>query len=180
MQEDDQVISSTSTEETAKSGEAAAPEDASSALAALASERDKLVAENSELQDRVLRRQAEFEHCRKRARRERAQYLAVAGAEVMLALLPVVDDFERALRAECSDGEYARGVRLIYQRLMEAVKKLGLEPIEAVGAKFDPNLHHAVDRIQTAEAEEDTVVEELQRGYNYRGRLLRPAMVRVA
>jgi len=180
MQEDDQVISSTSTEETTKAGEAAAPADPSSALAALASERDKLVAENSELQDRLLRRQAEFENFRKRAQREREQYLEFAGAEVMLALLPVLDDFERALKTECGDAEYARGIGLIYQRLMEAVKKLGLEPLEAVGAKFDPNLHHAVDRIQSVEAEEDTIVEELQRGYNYRGRLLRPAMVRVA
>jgi molecular chaperone GrpE len=69
---------------------------------------------------------------------------------------------------------------LIYKRLVEGVRKLGLEPLEAVGKQFDPNLHHAVDRVASDEAEEGTVLEELQRGYNYKGKLLRPAMVRVA
>ncbi len=159
---------------------APAQEDLSAALAALATERDKLAAEKAELHERLLRRQAEFENFRRRAQREREEYLEFAGADTMSALLPILDDFERALKVECSDAEYARGIELIYQRWMDAAKKLGLEPIESAGAKFDPNLHHAVDRVQREDVEEDTVLDELQRGYNYKGRLLRPAMVRVA
>jgi len=159
---------------------APAQEDLSAALAALATERDKLAAEKAELHERLLRRQAEFENFRRRAQREREEYLEFAGADTMSALLPILDDFERALKVECADAEYARGIELIYQRWMDAAKKLGLEPIEAAGAKFDPNLHHAVDRVQREDVEEDTVLDELQRGYNYKGRLLRPAMVRVA
>jgi molecular chaperone GrpE len=155
-------------------------EDLSAACAALAAERDQLAAEKSELQERLLRRQAEFENFRKRAQREREEYLEFAGAGTMEALLPILDDFERALKAECADKEYARGMELIYQRLLDAAKKLGLEPLQVVGEKFDPNLHHAVDRVRSAEAEDGAVLNELQRGYHYRGRLLRPAMVRVA
>ncbi len=155
-------------------------EDFSAVLAVLVAERDKLAAEKSELQERLLRRQAEFENFRKRAQREREEYLEFAGAGTMEALLPILDDFERALKAECVDKEYARGTELIYQRLLDTAKKLGLEPLQVVGEKFDPNRHHAVDRVQSAEAEDDRVLDELQRGYNYRGRLLRPAMVRVA
>jgi molecular chaperone GrpE len=155
-------------------------EDLSTVLAVLVAERDKLAAEKSELQERLLRRQAEFENFRKRAQREREEYLEFAGAGTMEALLPILDDFERALKTECADKEYARGTELIFQRLLDTAKKLGLEPLQVVGEKFDPNLHHAVDRVQSAEAEDDTVLDELQRGYNYRGRLLRPAMVRVA
>ena len=100
--------------------------------------------------------------------------------ESVRALLPVVDDFERALKIECADKEYARGMDLIYQRLFEALGKLGLEPLAAVGQPFDPNLHHAVEMAQTEDAEDHTVLEEFQRGYNFRGRLLRPSMVKVA
>jgi len=157
-----------------------AAEDLSAALAGLAAERDKLESEKSELQERLLRRQAEFENFRKRAQREREEYLEFAGAGTMEALLPVLDDFERALKVECADKDYARGMELIYQRLVDAAKKLGLEPLPVVGEKFDPNLHHAVDRAPSEEAEDGTVLDELQRGYNYKGRLLRPAMVRVA
>jgi molecular chaperone GrpE len=184
MQEADQII--TSFDAAPQAPEPGGPdttpvaEDLSAVLAALAAERDKLAAEKSELQERFLRRQAEFENFRKRAQREREEYLEFAVAGTMEALLPILDDFERALKTECADKEYARGTELIYQRLLDAAKKLGLEPLQVVGEKFDPNLHHAVDRVQGAEAEDGTVLDELRRGYNYRGRLLRPAMVRVA
>lgn len=184
MQEGDQII--TSSNEAPGATEAgpqdAAPvqEDLAAVVAGLASEKDKLAAEKGELQELLLRRQAEFENFRKRAQREREQYLEFAGAETMTALLPILDDFERALKVACADAEYVRGIELIYQRLLDVLKKLGLEPLQAEGQKFDPNLHHAVDRVQSEEAEEDTVLDQLQRGYNYRGRLLRPSMVRVA
>src|SRR5262245_13695487 len=95
-------------------------------------------------------------------------------------ILPVLDDFERALKTETADKEYERGIQLIYQRLYDTLKKMGLEPIEAAGKRFDPNHHEAMQREHTDEVEDQTVLEELQRGYNLRGKLLRPAWVKVA
>ncbi len=100
--------------------------------------------------------------------------------DVIKELLPVVDDFERALKVETAGREYTKGVELIYQRLIETLKKIGLEPIDTTGQQFDPNLHQAVDRVQTEEAEDMAILSEYQRGYNFRGKLLRPAMVQVA
>jgi molecular chaperone GrpE len=154
--------------------------DLAAQLAAMTEERDRLVSEKAELHDRLLRRQAEFENFRKRTERSRSEFFQFAGMETVHELLPILDDFERALKIETADSDYVKGIELIYQRFLEALKKLGLEPLEAAGAKFDFNLHHAVDRVPTEGVEEETVLEELQRGYNYKGRLLRPAMVRVA
>jgi len=106
--------------------------------------------------------------------------LEFANTETVRSILPILDDFERALKVECSGKEYARGMELIYQRLSDALKKLGLEPISAKGLKFDPNLHHAVDMLETDDVEDHTILDEYQPGYNFRGRLLRPAMVKVA
>jgi molecular chaperone GrpE len=92
----------------------------------------------------------------------------------------VIDDFERALKVESSDKVYADGIELIYQRLYEALKKLGLEPIISQGKPFDPQIHHAIEMVETNEAPDHTVLDEFQRGYNFKGRLLRPAMVKVA
>jgi len=149
-------------------------------LAAARAERDRLIEEKNDLLDRLLRRQAEFDNFRRRADRERADVLEYAHTESVRAILPILDDFERALKMESVDKEYARGMELIYQRLSDALKKLGLEPITSKGQKFDPNLHHAVDTVETREVEDHTILEEFQRGYNFRGRLLRPAMVKVA
>ncbi|MCS7026747.1 MAG: nucleotide exchange factor GrpE [Bryobacteraceae bacterium] len=149
-------------------------------LAAVTAERDQLLAEKAELQDRLLRWQAEFENYRRRSEREKAEMMDWGKIEAIRAVLPVVDDFERALKAETADKEYARGMMLIYQRLDEALKKLGLSPLETVGQKFDPNLHHAVEKFVTEEQEEDIVLEEYQKGYQFRDRLLRPAMVKVS
>ncbi|HLG98439.1 MAG TPA: nucleotide exchange factor GrpE [Bryobacteraceae bacterium] len=149
-------------------------------IASVMAERDRLIEEKNDLMDRLLRRQAEFDNFRRRAERERADVLEYAHTESVRAILPILDDFERALKTEAADKEYARGMELIYQRLSEALKKLGLEPINSKGEKFDPNLHHAVDMVETNEVEDHTILEEFQRGYNFRGRLLRPAMVKVA
>ena len=150
------------------------------ALDAVAAERDRLMEERNDLQDRLLRRQAEFDNFRRRAEREKADVLEYANADTVNAILPILDDFERALKVECSGKEYARGMEMIYQRLADALKKLGLEPIRAKGLKFDPHVHHAVEMAETDEVEDHTVLEEYQPGYNFRGRLLRPAMVKVA
>ena len=161
-------------------GDTASVSEPAAQLESVAAERDRLAGEKAELHDRLLRRQADFENFRRRVERERRELLEFAGMESVRALLPVVDDFERALKTECADKEYARGMDLIYQRLFEALGKLGLEPLAAVGQPFDPNLHHAVEMAQTEDAEDHTVLEEYQRGYNFRGRLLRPSMVKVA
>ncbi len=149
-------------------------------LAAVTSECDRLETEKAELQDRLLRTRAEYENARRRAEKERSDFLQFAGMELVHDLLPVLDDFERALKVEGATPDYARGVDLIYQRLYETLKKMGLEPVRTGGLKFDPNLHEAVQRVETAEAEDQTILSEFQRGYNFKGRLLRPAMVKVA
>jgi len=149
-------------------------------LAALKAERDRLLAEKEELQDRLLRTRAEFENARRRSERERSDYLQFAAIDLVRELLPVLDDFERALAVETADRDYAKGIELIYQRLYDILKKMGLEPIETAGRKFDPNVHQAVARVATEEAEDQAILGEFQKGYYFKGRLLRPAMVRVA
>ena len=143
-------------------------------------ERDRLLIERADLQDRLLRRQAEFDNFRRRAEREKMDILEYANTETVRSLLPVLDDFERALKIESADKEYTRGMELIYQRLSDSLKKLGLEPITSLGQRFDPNIHHAVEKAETEDAEDDTVLEEYQRGYNFRSKLLRPARVKGA
>jgi len=149
-------------------------------LANITAERDQAVRERSEYYDRLLRVSADFDNFRRRSQRERAEFAEFAGMEVVRELLPVLDDFERALKHETADKEYARGMELIYNRLLDSLKKTGLEPFSVEGQKFDPHLHHAVERVATDEAEEGTILGEHQRGYNFKGRLLRPAMVKVA
>jgi molecular chaperone GrpE len=143
-------------------------------------DRERLLAEKAELEDRLLRRQADFENFRRRVERDRSEFLQYAGMELVRELLPVLDDFARALKTPTTDTEYARGVELIYNRLYESLKKMGLEPIDTKGRTFDPNLHQAVDRVETDDVEDHQILEEYQRGYNFKGKLLRPSMVRVA
>ncbi len=149
-------------------------------LESVIAERDHLIEEKNDLLDRILRRQAEFDNFRRRAERERADIHEYANTETVRGILPILDDFERALKVECGDKEYVRGMELIHQRLSDALKKLGLEPIDAKGRKFDPHVHHAVEMVETDQVEDHTVLDEYQRGYNFRGRLLRPAMVKVS
>ena len=154
--------------------------DAAAALEALVAERDQLLVERSDLQDRLLRRQAEFDNFRRRAERERADVVEYAATETVRTLLPIADDFERALKVESADKEYVRGMELIYQRFVAALTKLGLEAVAAEGQPFDPNVHHAIEMVERDDVDDHTVIGEFQRGYNFRGRLLRPAMVKVA
>ena len=149
-------------------------------LAAVTAERDQLRAETGDLGDRLLRARAEFENARRRMERERLDFLQFAAMDVVGEVLPVLDDFERALKVETADREYAKGIELIYQRLYDTLKRLGLDPIVTQGGRFDPNQHQAVERVPTGEAEDQAILGEFQRGYNFKGKLLRPAMVRVA
>ena len=154
-------------------------------VAALTEERDKLLNEKQEIYDRLLRNKAEFENARRRAERERSEFIQYAGMEMVRDILPVVDDFERALQSSAglADGpakDYLKGIELIYQRLVDRLTKLGLEPMDTTGKTFDPNLHQAVERVETNDAPDQTILGEFQRGYMFKGRLLRPSMVRVA
>jgi molecular chaperone GrpE len=161
-------------------GEAARYADLDAQVASLTAERDQLAAEKAEFNDRLLRRQADFENFRRRAERDRSDFLQFAGMEFVREMLPILDDFERALSVESADANYVKGVELIYTRLYEALKKLGLEPMDSVGKTFDPNLHQAVERVETDRAEDQSILGEFQRGYKFKGKLLRPAMVKVA
>ena len=146
----------------------------------LKAERDGYKVERDELKELLLRRQAEFENFRKRTEKERFEYSQYAGMEMVRELLPVLDDFERALKTECKSADYAKGIEMIYGRMLESLKKAGLEPIDTAGSQFDPHLHQAIERVETEDAEDGTVLGEFQRGYNFKGKLLRPSMVKVA
>jgi len=160
--------------------ESSASETVESPYAAVTAERDKLAAEAADLQNRLRYARAEFDNARRRAERERSEYLQFAAMDLVKDILPILDDFERALQVETTDRNYAKGVELIYQRMSDTLKKLGLEPIETADQKFDPNLHQAVERVETENADDQSILGEFQRGYNFKGKMLRPAMVKVA
>jgi molecular chaperone GrpE len=142
---------------------------------------DKLKAERDALLDRLARLQAEFENARKRAAREQQEFREYALADAMKALLPILDSFDRALQTGASDkSEFRGGVELIYKQMQDALQKLGLRPIPAKGELFDPHLHQAIEMVDTHDARDHHVLEELQRGYKLKDRLLRPSMVKVA
>ncbi len=149
---------------------------------AASGELQKVTAERDTLLDRLARAQAEFDNARKRAAREQQEYRDYAQADAIRALLPIMDSFERALRADTSDNslEFRNGVELIYKQLQDALQKMGAQPIAAKGHPFDPHLHEAIEMVDTNDADDQIVIDELQRGYKLRDRLLRPAMVKVA
>ena len=148
--------------------------------AAPVSETDKLKAERDALLDRVARLQAEFDNARKRALREQQEFREFAAADVIRNFLPILDSFERALKVGGDAGDFRSGVELIHRQFQDALLKTGVQPIAAVGQMFDPRIHEAVEMVDTTEAPDQQVLDEFQRGYKYKERLLRPAMVRVA
>ena len=154
----------------------ARPEEAGDAVA-------RLTDEQNQLQDRLLRTTAEFDNFRKRVERDRREMAERASEGVLLDLLPVVDDLERALAAEAAgDGAeaYRRGVELIYRQLTDLLARRGVKPIDALGADFDPNLHQAVSSEAAEGYRDGEVIAVLRTGYLLNDRLLRPAMVKVA
>jgi molecular chaperone GrpE len=160
-------------EQDAPEGAPVAPGD-ESALDALRQERDAL-------QDRLLRTAAEFDNYRKRVDRDRAELAAYASTDVLQDLLPIIDNFERALQAPAgADAEFRKGIELIHKQMFDLLRKRGVKPIDALGADFDPNFHQAVIHESSPEHREGEVMQELQRGYMLGERLLRPAMVKVA
>jgi molecular chaperone GrpE len=145
------------------------------------SELKKLRAERNDLFDRLARLQAEFENYRKRSARENSEYRDFAVSEAARALLPVIDNFSLALKnASAKPEDLRKGVELIHKQLQDVLQKLNVERINAEGEPFDPRVHEAIEMVESDAAPDHHVLEELQPGYRIKGRLLRPAMVRVA
>ena len=142
----------------------------------------RLATDLEDLRQTLLRRQADFDNYKKRIERERTEDNKRATARVIEGLIPVIDGFEHALAAhrEAEYENYRRGFELIYKQLLDNVAKLGAERIDPAGKPFDPHLHQAMDRTESVEHEDGTVLQVFQPGYVFHGRVLRPAMVRVA
>jgi molecular chaperone GrpE len=136
--------------------------------------------ENRQLKDRYMRTLADFENYRKRADREKTEFFKYALAEVLKDLIPVLDNFDRALDHAGEGDDFHKGVALIYKQMWDVLKRHGLRPIEQSGVPFDPKLHEAVVREENPSVPSHTVVAILQKGYFLHDRLLRPAMVKVA
>ncbi len=138
--------------------------------------------ERDDYHDRWMRKTAEFDNYRKRIERERREQADQKVVDVLLELLSVVDDFERALTVDAEGGAvaYRKGIELIHSKLHDLLRKHGVRPIESLGAEFDPNVHQAVLYEASPGHREGEVIEELRRGYMIGDKLLRPAMVKVA
>ena len=157
------------------------PSAESEEVSAQESELESLRAEKASYLDRLARLQAEFDNFRKRNAREQQDFRDCALAEALKSLLPILDSLDRALKtAGVSVQDFRSGIELIDKQFHDALARLGVEPVPAEGAVFDPNLHQAVQMVDTGEVEDNHVIDELQRGYRIKDRLLRPAMVRVA
>ena len=145
------------------------------------SELEKAKADCAAYLDRAARIQAELENYRKRSAREQQEFKEYAVADAIKALLPILDSLDRALKTNAASlDDFRSGIELIDKQFHDALAKLGVEPVEAEGQPFDPNLHQAIQMVDTEEVEDNHVIDELQRGYKLKDRLLRPAMVRVA
>jgi len=154
---------------------------AAASPATAASEVETLKAERDALYDRLARLQAEFDNARKRAVREQQEFREFAAADVIKGMLPALDSFERALKASAGNSsEFRSGIELIYRQFQDALQKAGVQPIAAAGQPFDPRVHEAIEMVDTTEVPDHHVIDELQRGYKFKDRLLRPSMVRVA
>ena len=142
----------------------------------------KLTADLEELRQSMLRSQADFANYRKRIEKERFEDSKRATARVIEGLIPVIDAFEHALAAhrEAEYQNYRKGFELIYKQLLENITRLGVERIDPLGKPFDPHLHQAMDRTETTEHADGLILQTFQPGYVFHGRVLRPAMVRVA
>jgi len=158
------------------------PEGEAEAADALREQLGALQAQVDDLTATMKRRQADFENYKKRLDRERSQDAARAVAPLVESVLPVLDAFERALsvHGDAAIEEYRKGFELIYRHLLESLSKIGLERIAAEGKRFDPNQHQAIERVESPDHEDDTVLAELQHGYRLRDRVLRPTFVRVS
>jgi molecular chaperone GrpE len=164
--------------------ESSAEEQGTAAEEAARAESDvaKAMAELEDLRQTLLRRQADFENYRKRIERERTEDSRRATARVLEGLIPILDGFEHALAAhrEAEYENYRKGFELIYKQLLDNAVKLGVERVDPLGKPFDPYFHQAMERTETTDHDDGTIVRVFQPGYVFHGRVLRPAMVSVA
>jgi molecular chaperone GrpE len=162
--------------------EVAAPAGTAGAPENLAAAYEKLLLEKKDLFDRLLRKQAEMDNLRKRTQREKEEFRQLATEDLIRSLLPTLDGFERALnhREATVPGVFYEGLELIYKELRDVLGRAGLEAVDTGGKLFDPHLHQAVETVESPTLRDQEIVEELQRGYKLRHRLLRPAIVKVA
>ena len=145
--------------------------------------KDKKDEKIEELNDRLMRQMAEFDNFRKRTEKEKSQMYTVGAADVIEKLLPVVDNFERGLAAMTEEEKttsFSQGMELVYKQLMTTLTDMGVTPIEAVGVEFNPDFHNAVMQAPSEEYESGVVIQELQRGYVYKEKVIRYSMVMVA
>ena len=140
----------------------------------------RVQAERDALFDRLARQQAEFENLRKRSAKEQADFREYAAADAVKQLIPILDSFDLALKAKSSEADLRKGLELIRKQMDEVLAKLGVQAIPAQGEPFDPRFHEAIEMVESSDVKDNHVLEELQRGYKMKERLLRPAMVRVA
>jgi molecular chaperone GrpE len=141
---------------------------------------ERLQAERDQLLDRLARLQAEFDNYRKREARERTEYRDYALANTVEQFLPVLDNFQLALRAQGTAEQMRSGVELIVRQMEEIVRSLGVQPVPTAETQFDPRVHEAIEMVEREDLPDHQIMEEVRRGYTLRDRLLRPAMVRVA
>lgn len=146
------------------------------------SEIGKLAKDLEDLRQTLLRRQADFDNYRKRVEKERGEDSRRSTARVIEGFIPVIDSFDQALAShrEPEYANYRKGFELIHKQLLDNVAKLGAERVDPIGMTFDPHLHQAMDRTETTEKDDGTILQVFQPGYVFHGRVLRPAMVRVA
>jgi molecular chaperone GrpE len=179
----DDVRDPASTEETGiEPADAGDPNESGRAASTMEAELEQLGRESAQMRELAQRTRAEFENYRKRMERERADLVRHAGFEVVKEILPVLDNLERAIRASESSPEeqFRAGVEIIQRQFQEILTRMGLSVVESEGKPFDPHLHEAVSRVETTKHPEGTVVEVFQKGYSFKDRLVRPAMVAVA
>lgn len=187
--DEDKSIEMTEINENAQQETAELEQSLEVSIAELRRENEELKKQRDENYDRFLRKYAELENYRKRVEKEKAELHQQGVADLAREVLPVLDAIERALASLESSGQqapseavgsYREGFELIYRQLQAVLAKFGVTPIKAVGEMFDPYYHEALARIESAEQEENLVLEEVQKGYMHRDRVLRPAQVKVA
>ena len=157
-----------------------APEEPKEEVTLAKEELEKLQAAVQEKEERALRLQADFENFRRRTAKEKEELSAGVTQGILKDMLPLLDNFERAMAAEAKDiDSFKQGVEMIFKQFGEVLVKNGLEHIEVEGKKFDPNFHQAVMRVENPDLEDETIAQELQKGYMVKGRVIRPSMVQV-
>jgi molecular chaperone GrpE len=180
VEEKEELLENEDTQEEDKIEE---PQNNESNEAKLQAEIESLKKEKEEVYQRLLRAQADFENFRRRTTKERENDLKYRSQEVVMELLPVIDNFERALQVEVT-GEgaekFVEGMKMIYRQLLQVLENSGVEEIKAEGEPFDPHVHQAVMQVEEADKESNMVIEVFQKGYKLKDRVIRPAMVKVS